>query len=111
MEEKIKDDKCNIIDDLRGCNDEKEIERILADISDYIRNRCYSFVQIKEILYVIGKYDLLSLNYSTREQVLYTICEITECYQIKETNIVTSLMSIREYLEPDLKAYVDEILS
>ena len=101
----------NLIDKLDKASDESEIEKISAYIADDARNEIYSLEQIGKILSIYNKLDLLSLKYDTREQILYTITEIANAYQIKGLFDLKSITDMRDLLEDDLKEYVDEIIN
>ena len=101
----------NLIDKLGIANEESEIEEISAYIADDVRNEIYSLEQIKEILIIFNKFDLFTLKYKTREQILYTISEIANTYQIKGMCDLNKVFEIRDLLEDDLKEYIDEILN
>ena len=50
------------------------------------------------------------MKYKTREQILYTLGEIANTYQIKGMLDMKRLLEIRDLIEDDLKEYVDEII-
>ena len=100
----------DLIDKLSKANEESEIEEISAYIADDARNEIFSLEQIKDIIDIYNKSDLLSMKYKTREQILYTLGEIANAYQIKGMLDLKRLLEIRDLIEDDLKEYVDEII-
>ena len=101
----------NLINELRECNKENKIEYITAYIADDIRNKSYSQEQVMDLITIFKSYDLLSMKYETREQVLYTIGEIMSVYKIEDDDMILNLIIIIDDLEEDLKEYVDDIIS
>ena len=101
----------NLIEKLCKANEESEIEEISAYIADDVRSEMYSLKQINEILCIYSTFDLLSMNYKTREQILYTISEIANIYRPREIVDLKKIFEIRDLLEDDLKEYVDEIIN
>ena len=101
----------NLIDELSKAHEESEIEEISAYIADDVRNEMFSLEQIKNIICIYDKFDLLSLKYKTREQILYTISEIANNYQIKGIIDLKKILETRDLIEDDLKEYVDEIIN
>ena len=99
----------SLINELQNNNDEKRIENILEYISDDVKNKLYTEEQIIEILLIFRNYNLLSMKYETREQVLYTLMNISYEYGIKDDELINNLNSIRNGLEDDLNEYIDEI--
>lgn len=99
----------SLINELQNNNDEKRIENILEYISDDVKNKLYTEEQIREILLIFRNYNLLSMKYETREQVLYTLMNISYEYGIKDDELINNLNSIRNGLEDDLNEYIDEI--
>ena len=99
----------SLINELQNNNDEKRIENILEYISDDVKNKLYTEEQIRELLLIFRNYNLLSMKYETREQVLYTLMNISYEYGIKDDELINNLNSIRNGLEDDLNEYIDEI--
>ena len=90
---------------------EDEIEEISAYIADDVRNKLYTLDQVRDIITIFSNLDLTSMRYKTREQILYTISEIVYTYQIKELCDLEKILKLRDYLEDDLKQYVDEMIN
>lgn len=89
---------------------EKWIEETAAQIGDRIRGRYYSTEQIVAIIDEYIKMDLLSMEYQTREAVLYMLSDAACYYCVKDLVNWQPLISIREKLEDDLKEYMDDII-
>ena len=80
-----------------------------SGLSDDVKNKLYTEEQIREILLIFRNYNLLSMKYETREQVLYTLMNISYEYGIKDDELINNINSIRNGLEDDLNEYIDEI--
>lgn len=64
-------------------NNELAVEQTFAEISDRVISKVYSQCEINKILEKIYEMDLFSMKYSTREQILYTLVDIVELYDVK----------------------------
>lgn len=80
-------------------------------MDDKIRMHAYSREQLLLLIedYVI--LDFQGMKYQTREAILNMLCDAVNYYDIGKDLNWESMIAIREYLEEDLKEYVDEIIS
>ena len=91
--------------------DEKKLEELVSNMDDKIRMHAYSREQLLLLIedYVI--LDFQGMKYQTREAILNMLCDAVNYYDIGKDLNWESMIAIREYLEEDLKEYVDEIIS
>ena len=91
--------------------DEKKLEELFSNMDDKIRMHAYSREQLLLLIedYVI--LDFQGMKYQTREAILNMLCDAVNYYDIGKDLNWESMIAIREYLEEDLKEYVDEIIS
>lgn len=91
--------------------DEKKLEELVSNMDDKIRMHAYSREQLLLLIedYVI--IDFQGMKYQTREAILNMLCDAVNYYDIGKDLNWESMIAIREYLEEDLKEYVDEIIS
>ena len=102
--------KTNEAEKLRRYSNEKELRELAEEIGDRITFKGYSREQVVELVTELMTIDLLSLEYATREDILNVLCDSVLYYDIRNEINFVKLSSIKDYVEPDLKEYIKEII-
>ena len=100
----------NDLEKLKNYDTEKDLIKILAEIDDTIVFRGYSKEQVLDLVNEIIKIDLLAVNYDTREEILYLLCDASSYHDISDCVNWASIIDIKDKLEDDLKEYIEEII-
>lgn len=99
------------VDNIRVAKDEAEYLSILESIGDKITFKVYSVEEIQFIITELLKEDILSFSYALREQMLYVISEACGYYDIKSNVDFNKLLEIVNFVENDLKEYINEVVN
>lgn len=91
-------------------NNELAVGQTFAEISDRVISKVYSQCEINKILEKIYEMDLFSMKYSTREQILYTLVDIVELYDVKNVINKEFLYQVQQNCEDDLKEYIAQLI-
>ena len=102
--------KRNETEKLRSYSNEEELREITEEIGDRISFKGYSREQVVDLVSELMTIDLLSLEYATREDILNVLCDSVLYYDIRNEINFGMLSSIKDYVEPDLKEYIEEII-
>ena len=94
---------------LKKYRDEDELIKISEEIGDKIIFRGYNQEQVLCLVNELLRINLLSVNYETREQILYVLCDAAAYYDIRNIVKWDSVMNIKDKLEDDLQEYVEEL--
>lgn len=98
------------VDNIRAAKDEAEYLSILESIGDKITYKSYNTEEVQFIITELLKEDILSFSYTLREQILYVICEANGFYDIKNNVDLGRLSEIVNFVEDDLKEYINEAI-
>ncbi len=88
---------------------ERNLIRKAERLEDQIIFKKISEDDLYKIINELLQVNLLSLNYETREVILYVFCEAVENYDIREKINWTPLLDIKPFLEKDLQEYTEEL--
>ncbi len=100
-----------VVNKIRAVKDESEYISILESIGDKKKNKAYNAEEVQLIIIELLKEDILSFSYTLREQILYVICEACSLYDIKNNVDFNKLSEIVNFVEDDLKEYINEIVN
>lgn len=100
-----------VVNKIRAVKDESEYISILESIGDKITYKAYNAEQVQLIIIELLKEDILSFSYTLREQILYVICEAYGLYDIKNNVDFNKLSEIVNFVEDDLKEYINEVVN
>lgn len=98
------------VENVRATNDEAEYLSILESIGDKITYKAYNTEEVQLIITELLKEDILSFSYTLREQILYVMCEACGFYDIKNNVDFNKLSEIVNFVEDDLKEYINEVI-
>lgn len=101
--------KLNEINGLKNYSDEKKLRELTEEIGDKISFNGYSREQVTDLVAELMTIDLMSLEYITREDILNVLCESVLHYDIRKEINWGKLFIIKDYVENDLKEYIEEI--
>ncbi len=102
--------KTKYIVKLKEWSDEKDLISTVEFINDIIDFKGYSDEEVILIVNQLIKIDILSLQYTAREQILNTLCNSYANYNIKEKIDIKKIIDIKNVIEDDLKGYIEELL-
>lgn len=103
--------KLDELERLKKYNNEGDLLKISEEIGDKIIFRGYDQEQILFLVNELVRINLLSVNYETREQILYVLCDAISYYDIRSEVKWNNIISIKDKLEDDLKEYVEELVA
>lgn len=95
---------------IKKCRAEADLIKILEEINDKVIYKHYSGQQIFSLVNEIIKINLLSVEYETREEILYLLCDVVAYYGLLDGVEWNNIINIQGELEDDLKEYVAEII-
>jgi len=95
-------------DRLKSYKDEQELYIILAEIGDTIEFEGYDIQDIVLLVKEILEINILYLNYTTREQLLSTLCDAVSYYDIRNIVNWERVLNIKNDVEEDLKEYITD---
>lgn len=82
----------------------------VEQISDKIEFLYYNVMDVIKICNQLLKVDLKTCTYEVREQILYTLCNAVEYYDVRNQLNLCQLLSLKYNIEKDLQEYIDEIV-
>lgn len=102
--------KLTEIERLKNYSDEQELRELTEKIGDKINFKGYSREQVIDLVTELMAIDLIALEYITRESVLNVLCDAFLYYDIRDEIDFDKLSIIKDYVENDLKEYIEEIV-
>lgn len=99
------------LEKVKNYETETDLVKILQEIDDAIVFRGYTTEQVLCFVKEIMKIDLLAVTYTTREEILYLLCDAISYYGIYNCVNWERIVDIKDKLEDDLKEYVEEFMA
>ncbi len=96
--------------ELKQCNTEADLLRLIQEIDDKVIFKGYNIEQILCLVSEIIGSDLLSIKYETREEILHLMCDVIAYYGFLDGVKWECIIKIKEELEDDLKEYITEFM-
>ena len=98
------------LEELKKCNTEIDLIKLIQEIDDKVIFKRYRFEQIFCLINEIISIDLLTIKYETREEILHFICDVIAHYGLLDGVKWACIIKIKDKLEDDLKEYITEFM-